>query len=192
MGGSRHDGRGRREAERGAATIVEFADLKCPFCQQQALTTQPELVKRLVRTGRANMQLRLVSVIDENTGTRDGHVARAVAYNLLGSDRLWSFSHVAFYNQGDEATEWATPGRLQRLATASGVRRPISTRETSTTRGLVRDAEALYEKLGSPGTPSIFVQPRGVSEFRPVADPNNVDGIAAAVADATKKATPAR
>jgi protein-disulfide isomerase len=44
-------------------TLVEFADLQCPFCAQYARDALPRLIDRYVRPGRIRMQLRLLSFI---------------------------------------------------------------------------------------------------------------------------------
>jgi protein-disulfide isomerase len=67
---------GRRTAP---ARIVLFADLKCPACAPFERTVLPTVVRRLVRTGRASIELRLVNIIDENVGTSDGARLRTAA-----------------------------------------------------------------------------------------------------------------
>lgn len=169
-------------------TIVEFADLKCPACQQYEVTQQKKTVDDLVRTKKANLQLRLINIIDPNMGTEDGAKARVAAHNLVAANKFWPFISTVYYNQGLENDTWATEKRLKEIATgAPGVgAAALNTRETPQSRQLASEADKLQEQLGVQGTPSFFVQPRGTREYTPVQDP--AGGMAAAVAAAAKKA----
>lgn len=174
------------------ATIVLFADLKCPFCKQQALETEPTVVKDLIRTGKANMELRLISVIDANVGTTDGQAARTAAFNLASSGKFWNFTHGVYANQGDETEAWATEGKLKEIAGGlAGVPKTVSTRETPASRELQKQADTLQQQLKVTGTPSAFVKPRGVGEYAPVENVMDPSNYASAVEAATKKAKPA-
>jgi protein-disulfide isomerase len=169
-------------------TIVEFADLKCPACQQYEVTQQKKTVDQLVRTKKANLQLRLINIIDPNMGTEDGAKARIAAHNLVAANKFWPFISTVYYNQGLENDTWATEKRLKEIATgAPGVgAAALNTRETPQSRQLAAEADKLASGLGVQGTPSFFVQPRGTREYTPVKDP--AGGMAAAVAAAAKKA----
>jgi protein-disulfide isomerase len=46
------------------ATIVEFADLKCPFCQQFALKGMPQLISSYIATGKAKMVYRNLTILN--------------------------------------------------------------------------------------------------------------------------------
>ena len=43
------------------ATVVEFIDVKCPFCKEFAIEDGPDLVRDLVRSGRASLELRVLA-----------------------------------------------------------------------------------------------------------------------------------
>ncbi|WP_320668931.1 DsbA family protein [Patulibacter defluvii] len=171
------------------ATIIEFADLKCPICKEHELTNQPTIIKDLVRTGKANLEVRLVNVIDPNMGTVDGERARTVANNLLTTDKYWAFVHTTYYNQGAEQESWATDKKLKEIALAVGVPEgQISSRLTATNRDAQAADQKLFEDLGATGTPSLFVQARGTREYRPVQNFTSIDDITKAVDEAAKKA----
>ncbi|CAB4907864.1 unannotated protein [freshwater metagenome] len=172
-------------------TIHEFADLKCPACQQYEVQRQPQNVDELVRTGKANIRIHLINIIDQGHGTTDGVGLRNAASNLAATDKLWPFLSVAYYNQGPENDEWATEKRLRELAAgAPGVgAAAINVRETSASRTLNAAADDLARRLEVQGTPSFYVEPRGTGKYAKVENP--VDGLADAVADATKNAEPA-
>lgn len=147
------------------ATIVEFADLKCSACRSFVLKHQPAVVRDLVRTGKANVELRLLAI--KRFGP-DGQRGRTAAHNLAAQNRMWPLVELAFFNQGDESRPWITTPALQRLADASpelkGV--TIDMRETPETRRLAAEADALAKRLDVTATPTVFVRPRGATATR--------------------------
>lgn len=170
-------------------TIIEFADLKCPICKEHELNNQPTIVNDLVRTGKANLEIRLVNVIDPNVGTTDGERARTVANNLIPTNKYWNFVHTTYYNQGAEQDSWATDGKLKEILAGVGLPAgAFSTRMTSANRTAQAADQKLFTDLGATGTPSLFVQARGTREYTSVPNFNSVDDIKKAVADAAKKA----
>jgi protein-disulfide isomerase len=169
-------------------TIIEFADLKCPACQQYEVTQQKKTVDDLVRTGKANLKIHLINIIDPGQGTTDGARARIAANNLIASDKFWPFLSTVYYNQGLENDTWATEKRLKEIAAgAPGVGADaLNTRETSASRTAAAEADKLSDQLGVQGTPSFYVNPRGTRVYTAVSDP--AGGMAAAVAEAAKQA----
>lgn len=172
-------------------TIHEFADLKCPACQRYEVEAQPGTITTLVRTGRANLRIHLMNVIDPGRRTTDGAGLINVAYGLAAKDRMWSFVHVLYYNQGVENREWATQARLRQIARGAPGVDPadVSVRETPATRAMAAGDRRLARRLGVRATPTVFVEPRGTDRFGLVPDPWN--GLADAV-DAATRTTPRR
>ncbi|MGX6448004.1 DsbA family protein [Patulibacter sp. S7RM1-6] len=169
-------------------TILEFADMKCPACQQYEVDHQNKTVDALVRPGKANLDVQLINIIDPNMGTTDGADARRAALNLVAKNKFFNFVHTSYYNQGLENDSWATEKRLKEIgAGAPGVGASlVNIRETAATRELEAKADKLAENLNVSGTPAFYVHPRGTREYTPVADP--VNDLAAAVDAAAKKA----
>ncbi|MEV4419413.1 thioredoxin domain-containing protein [Patulibacter sp. NPDC049589] len=169
------------------ATILEIADLKCPGCQAHEVQAQQEIVDRLVRTGKANLQMQLVNFRDAPAGTTDGEGARRAAYNLAASGRFWNFVHATYWNQGSEQTAWATPDLLRKVAAAAPGIEPgqVETRETPASRTAIANAERIARALKVTETPSLYVLARGARTGVRVGNPDDVDAIAAAVAKAT-------
>lgn len=170
-------------------TIHEFADVKCPACQQFELTSQKENVDTLVRTGKANLRLHLVNIIDPNVGTSDGAMGRVAANNLAAKNQFFSFLSMIYYNQGPEQDSWIDEARLKEIAAeAPGVgAAAINVRETPASRELAAEADEKFKALKAGGTPSFYVQAKGTNEYTPVE--SSVSAIAAGVEAATKQAT---
>jgi protein-disulfide isomerase len=174
------------------ATIVEFADLKCSACRSFVLQQQPRIVRDLVRTGKANVELRLLAIKRFGPDTRLG---RTAAYGLAARDRMWPLVELAYYNQRDEGQEWITPTSLSRIAARSPELRGVAVglAETTETRRLSAEADALARRLDVTATPTLFVRPRGATDvdaYRRVAggpfrDP--AEDVAAAVAKVTRR-----
>lgn len=141
-------------------TIVEFADLKCGACARFAIRNQGTIVRDLVRTGKANLELRLLAA--ERFG-EDGRQGRTAAHNLAVSDRMWALPELAFYNQGLSTQAWIDESLLRGFAKASPELRDakIDVRPTAASRRYDADAERLAEQLDVQGTPTIFVRPGG-------------------------------
>lgn len=171
-------------------TIHEFADLKCPACQSYEVQQQPETIETLVRTGRANLRIHFINVIDPGQRTTDGAGLINAAYSLAAKDRLWAFVHVLYFNQGPENQEWAVERRLRQIAAGAPGVDPadVSTRETPVTRVEADAARRLARRLGVRATPTVFVEPRGTARFARVEDPWS--GLAAAVQAATPRTAP--
>jgi protein-disulfide isomerase len=172
-------------------TIVEVGDLKCPVCQQTWVGDEQAAIKDLVGTGKANLQLELIDIIDANAGTTDGIAIRNAANNLAASNRFFSFVSTVYYNQGLENDTWGTEKRLKQLgAGAPGVgAAAINARETPVSRSMAAKSEKLAQQLGVTGTPTFYVKPRGRGEYTKV--PDSAAGLPAAVAEAAKRAEPA-
>jgi protein-disulfide isomerase len=89
-------------------TMVEFADLQCPFCQEYAVNALPALVKQYVRTGKAKFVFSGMHFI----GADSEKALRAVfAAGLQG--RLWQFLDLLYKSQGAENSGWVTDDLLR-------------------------------------------------------------------------------
>lgn len=169
-------------------TILEVSDLKCPSCRDHAIETQPAIVDRLVRTGRANLRMELVNFRDAARGTTDGAAARRAAYALAATDRFWPFAQTAFWNQGATRDEWATAPLLRAIGSTATGSAPdaAALRETPAVRQAIAAADRLARDLGTDATPSVYVLPSGARTGESVAEIADVDAIAAAVDRATR------
>lgn len=165
------------------ATILVVSDLKCPSCQAHALTVQPEVVDRLVRTGRANLRMVLVDFRDPARGTTDGARLRRAAYAFAAEDRFWGFVQTAFWNQGRTEDEWATPSFLRAVAAVAPGVAParVQDRETPAVRAAVAEADREAKDLGTDATPSVYVVRRGATTGGRVSAIGDVDAITDAV-----------
>jgi protein-disulfide isomerase len=138
------------------ATLIEFADLQCPFCAQYAVEALPAVVDRFVRGGRLRLELRLLAFLGPDS-ERGAEVAAAATLQ----DRLWQFSELFFRNQGPENSGYATDAFLRRLARATPGLDYEQVREdldSPAAQRLIREAERQANRLGVEGTPSFYLQ----------------------------------
>jgi protein-disulfide isomerase len=146
---------GKRDAP---FTLVEFADLQCPFCARFDRAVLPAVIERFVRPGRLRLDLRPVAFLgpDSSTGA-----AATVAAGF--QNRMWQFADLFYRNQGTENSGYATPRFLGRIADAAGLDFDRWQRQSNSRRLvaiLERNArEAQTARIG--GTPGFRVGPTG-------------------------------
>lgn len=84
-------------------TLVEYADLQCPYCAQWARDTLPAIVDEYVRAGRVRVVLRGLAFLGP-----DSETALRAALSAGKQDRFWDVAHGLFLRQGDENSGWVT------------------------------------------------------------------------------------
>jgi protein-disulfide isomerase len=137
------------------ATLIEFADLQCPFCAEFATGELPGVIDSYVRDGRLRLELRLLAFIGP-----DSERARQVAHAAAMQDRLWDYTDRFYRNQGPENSGYATNAFLQRLARRTpGLDVEQVSEDLGSQEGeaLSRQAERLARRLGVQGTPSFYL-----------------------------------
>jgi protein-disulfide isomerase len=137
------------------ATLIEFADLQCPFCAEFANDQLPGVIDEYVRDGRLRLELRLLAFLGP-----DSIRARQVAHAAALQDRMWGFTDRFFRNQGPENSGYATDDFLQRLAQQTpGLDVDQLSQDFGNPRAeaLTREAERLGRQLDVGGTPSFYL-----------------------------------
>jgi protein-disulfide isomerase len=122
-------------------TLVEFADLQCPYCARFDRRVLPAVIERFVRPGRLRIELRPVAFLGPGSST--GAAATVAAGT---QDRMWQFADLFYRNQGAENSGYVTPVFLGRIANAAGLdsdrwrKESNSPRLVATLRGNARAA----------------------------------------------------
>jgi protein-disulfide isomerase len=148
-------------------TLVEYADLKCPICQQYSLATQPTIIKRYVRTGKLRILFRPQTFV----GSPPGDSKRAAAFALAAAkqNRFWNFTELFYVNQQNENTGYATDGYLKRIGGAVpglDVQSALAGRSAAGVARALTEASTAFDAAGFTGTPS-FELGRSGSQLRP-------------------------
>jgi protein-disulfide isomerase len=126
-------------------TLVEFADLQCPYCAQWARDVLPTIVDDYVRAGRVRVVFRGLAFL----GPDSDKALRAVL--AAGErDRFWDALHAVFARQGGENAGWVTDGLLRSLAPA-GV--DMDGMYSDWVEQQLAAAAAKAEEAAVPGTP---------------------------------------
>ena len=77
------------------ATLLVFEDPQCPFCQEWALGTLPQVLTDYVRTGRVKLVYQGIEVIGPNSVPG----LRAI-YAAGKQNKLWNFTEALYRQQG--------------------------------------------------------------------------------------------
>lgn len=95
-------------------TLVEFADLQCPYCAQWATDAFPDLVEEYVRPGKLRIEFRGLTFIGP-----DSEKALRAALSAGEQARLWHVVELLYQNQGTENSGWVTDELLDAVATSA-------------------------------------------------------------------------
>jgi protein-disulfide isomerase len=137
------------------ATLIEFADLQCPFCASFATGELPGVIDSYVRDGRLRLELRLLAFLGPDSVT-----GRQVAHAAALQDRMWDYTDRFFRNQGPENSGYATDDFLRRLAGQTpglDVDRLFDDLDSQEAEALTRQADRLGRRLQVGGTPSFYL-----------------------------------
>jgi protein-disulfide isomerase len=140
-------------------TIVEFADLQCPFCAQFSTGVLDDLVARYVRPGDLRMELRLLSFLGPDS-IRGAQVAAAAA----DQDRVWSFAEAFYADQGAENSGYVTDDFMREISSGIAgfdIDKAIEEAGSEPSVGLLTEADTLAAENGINSTPSFLIGPTG-------------------------------
>ena len=129
-------------------TLVEYADLQCPYCAEWARGTLPIMVNEYVRTGKLRIVFHGLAFVgpDSEQGLR-----AAVAAGR--QNRLWDVVHGLYLQQGAENSGWITEPLLEEIA---GPEALAQSDDAWVTRRL-QVASRAAESAGVTGTPAFQV-----------------------------------
>jgi protein-disulfide isomerase len=145
--------------EDAPVTLVEYADLQCPFCAQWARETFPELVQEYVRDGKLRIEFRGLTFI----GPQSEDALRA-AVAAGEQDKLWNVVDLLYVNQGTENSGWVTDDFLRSLGAAVpglDVDRMMDARSSDEVTASVEESAAQGESDQVSGTPTFLLGETG-------------------------------
>lgn len=135
--------------------IVEFADLRCPFCEQFFTQTEPQIIKDYVDTGKATFSFRQYPFLGPSS-----NVAADAAECAQDQNKFWAFHDYMYKNQPDESdTSMYNTDSLTTIAGQLGMNtdtfRSCLDNKTDDARAQADMADG--QKVGVNGTPTIFI-----------------------------------
>jgi protein-disulfide isomerase len=152
--------KGMRLGKAGApATLVEIADLQCPFCAQYSVTVLPTIVEDYVRTGKVAYELRIRSFLGRDSVRAAGAAAEAAEQN-----RMFQFTDVFYRNQGPENSDYADAGFMREIAgqvEGLDVDAVVAAADDPLSHPAVERNEMFARKIGSTGTPDFYLRKDG-------------------------------
>jgi protein-disulfide isomerase len=139
-------------------TLVEYADLQCPYCADWARETLPVLVRDYVRAGKLRIVFKGLAFIGPDS---DKALGTAIAAGR--EDHLWELVHGLYARQEGENTGWVSDALVQEIASDSGLDgdKLLDERWSSHVETEVNRAAASAQAASVQGTPSFEVGPTG-------------------------------
>ena len=153
---------GRRDAP---VTLVEFADLQCPYCAQWSSVAFDDIVEEYVRPGKVRLVFGGLAFVgpDSERGLRF-----ALAAGRQG--RLWDVVHRLYANQGAENGGWLNDDLLRDVGggiSSLRVEQAFADASSPAVEHEIVAAQEQAAKLGIQGTPS-FAAGRTGGTLRPI------------------------
>jgi protein-disulfide isomerase len=139
-------------------TLVEFADLQCPFCRDYTLSTFPKLVASYVKSGKVKMEFKNYAFIGPDSLT----AARA-AEAAGKQNKLWQFVDVFYNNQGTENTDYVTDKFLEKMAKGAGVnpQKMLADRQDPNVDQAIAQVQQEAQQAGVNSTPTFVIKKAG-------------------------------
>jgi protein-disulfide isomerase len=135
-------------------TMVEFGDYQCFYCNKFYHTTEPDIMKNYVDTGKVKLIFKDLTIIGQ-----DSINAAHAAHCAQEKGKFWEYHDVLYNNWSGENTGWASPENLLAFAKQVGITDSdfnscmSDAKYTSIIKGSVTDAQT----LGLTGTPDFFI-----------------------------------
>ena len=141
------------------ATMIEFADLQCPFCRDYAVSALPSLVDKYVRTGKVKFVFSGMHFV----GPDSEKALRAVyAAGLQG--HLWEVLDLLYKSQGGENSGWVTDDLLRSVgASIPGfdTEKMLADMSSPEVDAAIAAADQQAQKASVNSTPTFFAGPTG-------------------------------
>jgi protein-disulfide isomerase len=136
-------------------TLVEYADLQCPYCRDYSVDTLPEIVKTYVRTGKVRLEYKPIAILGPQS------VAAARMANAAASqNRMWDFIDRFYSEQGQENTGYVTDEFLTKIGSeiqGFDTGKAFTEAQSDGALRTLAASHAAAEKFGIDSTPSFTI-----------------------------------
>ena len=141
------------------ATLTEYIDLQCPYCQEFETQVFPSLVAKYVRSGQLKVVMRPWAFIGPDSVRGQAAVLAAGQQN-----KAFNYAAILYTNQGTENTGWLDDAMVaQAAASIPGlqVQQLLGDRSSSSVSKAAKqvDDDAVSDQIS--GTPTLFVGKTG-------------------------------
>lgn len=167
-------------------TMLEFADIQCPFCKKYAEDAYPGIVEEYVRTGKIKMNFRGLKFIGADS-------EKALRFVLAAGlqDKAWNAADLLYANQGDENSGWVTDDLLRDIGAkipGLDVDKAFADMQSEAVTKEIQAAAAQGEKLEVGGTPWFYLQVGDDDPYLIEPDETSLEGFKPALDDALASA----
>jgi len=143
------------------ATIVEYADPRCPFCADFEEGSMPTIIDELIKTGKAKFVFRNLTILDQASpsGKDSTNAANYAAATSL-QNKMFPFINLFYLNQGNESEDYVTESFLMGIAnqiTGLNADQAWTNRTNPKATNEITKAADLATEAGVSGTPTVFV-----------------------------------
>jgi len=136
-------------------TLIEYADLQCPYCREFDTQLLPTVVSRYVRAGKVAVEFRLMAFVGP-----ESVAGRAAAIAAGEQGRRFNFIQLLYDNQGAENTGWLDDTMLTAAAASIpglDVPRLLSDRSSSAVSDKAGTVDEQATAASITSTPTILV-----------------------------------
>lgn len=147
-------------------TIIEYADLQCPNCALFARTTEREIERRYIETGKVRLEFRHFPFLGKESERA------AEALECAGEQgKFWQYHDALFAAQAGENRGAFSDKNLRAIADRSGLDGAAlaACLDSGRYRGRVQADKLAGEAVGVQGTPTFFVNGRMIVGAQPFA-----------------------
>ena len=136
-------------------TLVEFADLQCPYCGMWERGALPTIVRRYVRTGKVRVVFEGLDFLGPDSAT-----ALQTALAAADQHRFWNVLELLYENQGEENSGWVTDSLLRAVGAAVpglDTDRMLADRSSAAVSRALAQSEAAARDAGVTATPTFAI-----------------------------------
>jgi len=155
-------------------TLVEYGDFKCPLCTKFSQSTEKQIRKEYVDSGKINIEYKTLPIIAD-----DSKVAAEAAYCANDQQKFTEFHDAVYdymwnnyYRNGDysiESKNLFTQQKLSEIASGAGIdgSRITQCLQAGTNKSLVEADIQSAKTAGITGTPTFLIGSQKVSGSQP-------------------------
>ena len=135
-------------------TMVEFGDYQCFYCNQFYHTTEPDIVKNYINTGKVRMVFKDFVIIGQ-----DSVNAAHAAHCAQEKGKFWEYHDALYNNWSGENTGWASSANLLSFAKKIGLDGSQFSQCMTESKYIqvVQGSLSNAKTLGLTGTPDFFI-----------------------------------
>jgi protein-disulfide isomerase len=162
------------------ATMVEYVDLQCPFCQEFETQVMPTVIERYVRSGKLKVEARVLAFIGP-----DSLRGQSAAIAAGQQDKQFNFIQLLYANQAGENSGWLSDDMVRSAAASIpglNVEKLLAASGSDAVHALEKQyvSQARADKVS--GTPTLLVGPSGGSlKTVGLSSPTDLQSVADAI-----------